>query len=100
MIFCKHVFCNPYSEQKYTTSFQYKTTPLTIITLCLLLLGITHAILIEQTDTYNYLTNIMVSHYDCAKQHKLRQFNLLIVKQGTGATSNIHDNGQSCSRNC
>ena len=30
----------------------------------------------------------MVSHYDCEKQHNLRQFNLLIVKQGTEAPSN------------
>ena len=39
------------------------------------------------SDTENYLpsdnpniTNLMVSHYDCAKQHNLRQFNLLNVK--------------------
>ena len=31
----------------------------------------------------------MVSHKDCEKQHSLRQFNLLIVKQGTEAPSNI-----------
>ena len=31
----------------------------------------------------------MVSHYDCAKQHSLRQFNLLNVKQCTEAPSNI-----------
>ena len=31
----------------------------------------------------------MVSHYDCAKQHNLRQFNLLNVKQCTEAPSNI-----------
>ena len=31
----------------------------------------------------------MVSHYDCAKQHKLRQFNLLNVKQCTEAPSDI-----------
>ena len=29
----------------------------------------------------------MVSHYDCAKQHNLRQFNLLNVKQCTEAPS-------------
>ena len=32
----------------------------------------------------------MVSHYDCAKQHNLRQLNLLIVKECTEAPSNIH----------
>ena len=31
----------------------------------------------------------MVSHYDCAKHHNLRQFNLLNVKQGTEAPSDI-----------
>ena len=31
----------------------------------------------------------MVSHYDCAKQHNLRQFNLLKVKQCTEAPSDI-----------
>ena len=56
----------------------------------------THPKLIELTDTYNYLppddsniTNLMVSHYDCEKQHNLRQFNLLNVKLCTEAPSNI-----------
>ena len=31
----------------------------------------------------------MVSHYSCAKQDKLRQFNLSNAKQGTDAPSNI-----------
>ena len=31
----------------------------------------------------------MVSHYDCAKQHNLRQFNLPNVKQCTEAPSDI-----------
>ena len=31
----------------------------------------------------------MVSHNDCEKHHNLRQFNLLNVKQGTEAPSNI-----------
>ena len=31
----------------------------------------------------------MVSHYDCAKQHTLRHFNLLNVKQCTEAPSDI-----------
>ena len=47
-------------------------------------------------DTENYLPsddpniiNLMVSHYDCKKQHNLRQFNPLNVKQCTEALSNI-----------
>ena len=55
-----------------------------------------HAIPIELTDTDNYLppddpntTNLIVSHYDCEKQHKLRQFNLLNVKPCTEVASNI-----------
>ena len=51
---------------------------------------------VELTDTDNYLppddpniTNLMVSHYDCEKQHNLRQFNLLNVKPCTEAPSNI-----------
>ena len=54
-----------------------------------------HAIPIELTDTDNYLppddpniTNLMVSHYDCEKQHNSRQCNLLNVKC-TEAPSNI-----------
>ena len=35
------------------------------------------------------ITNLMVYLYDCAKQHSLRQFNLLNVKQCTEAPSNI-----------
>ena len=56
----------------------------------------THTIPIELTDTDKHLppddpniTNLMVSHYDCEKQHKLRQFNLLNVKPCTEAPSNI-----------
>ena len=42
------------------------------------------------------ITNLMVSHYDCKKQHNLRQFNLLNVKQCTEAPSNIqHANVQA-----
>ena len=55
-----------------------------------------HTIPIELTDTDNYLppddpnvTNLMVSHYDCEKQHNLRQFNLLNVKSCTEVPSNI-----------
>ena len=56
-----------------------------------------YAISIELTVTDNYLpsedtkiTNFMASHYDCEKQHNLRQFNLLDVNQCTEASSNIH----------
>ena len=48
------------------------------------------------TPSENYLpsddpniTNLIVSHYDCAKQHNLRQFSLLNVKQCTEAPSDI-----------
>ena len=56
----------------------------------------TFSIPITPSDTENYLpsddpniTNLMVSHYDCAKQYNLRQFNLLNVKQCTEAPSDI-----------
>ena len=56
----------------------------------------TFSIPITPSDTENYLpsddpniTNLMISHYDCAKQHNLRQFNLLHVKQCTEAPSDI-----------
>ena len=58
--------------------------------------NITFSIPITPSDTENYfpsddpnITNLMVSHYDCAKQHNLRQFNLLNVKQCTEAPSDI-----------
>ena len=51
---------------------------------------------ITPSDTENYLpsddpniTNLIVSHYDCAKQHNLRQFNILNVTQCTEAPSDI-----------
>ena len=51
---------------------------------------------IELTDTDNSLplddqnfTNLVVSHYDCEKQHNLCQFNVLNVKYCTEAPSNI-----------
>ena len=64
---------------------------------------ITSSIPIKPTDDDKYLpsddpniTNLMVSHYDCEKQHNLRQFNLLNVKQCTEAPSNIqHANIQA-----
>ena len=56
----------------------------------------TFSILITPSDTENYLpsddpniTNLMVSHYDCAKQQNLQQFNLLNVKICTEAPSDI-----------
>ena len=58
----------------------------------------TSSIPINPTDDHKYLrsddpniTNLMVFHYDCEKQHNPRQFNLLNVKQGTEAPSNIQD---------
>ena len=58
--------------------------------------NLTLSMSIAPSNTENYLpsddpniTNLMVSHYDCAKQHNLRQFNLLNVKQCTEAPSNI-----------
>ena len=64
---------------------------------------VTFSIHIAPTDDEQYIpsddpniTNLMVSHYDCKKQHNLRQFNLLNVKQCTEAPSNIqHANVQA-----
>ena len=60
------------------------------------LFNFTFSIPITPSDTENYLssddpniTTLMVSQYDCAKQHNLRQFNLLNVKQCTEAPSDI-----------
>ena len=60
------------------------------------LFNFTFSIPITPSDTENYLpsvdpniTNLMVSHYECAKQHNLRQFNLLNVKQCTESPSDI-----------
>ena len=73
----------------------YATFYITIIFL-LHFFNSTFSITIVHPDTDNYLpsddpniTNLMVSHYDCAKQHNLRQFNLLNVKQCTEAPSDI-----------
>ena len=56
----------------------------------------TFSIPITPSDTEIYLpshdpnvTFLMVSHYDCAKQHNLREFNLPNVKQCTKAPSDI-----------
>ena len=52
----------------------------------------TSTVPITPTNTENYLpsddpnvTNLMVSHYDCEKQHNPRQFNLFNVKHCTEA---------------
>ena len=72
--------------------FIYKTN----IILHSYILPFTYTIPITPTRTDNYLssddpniTNLMVSHYDCERQHILRQFNLLNVKQCTEAPSNV-----------
>ena len=69
---------------------------ITPLILYLHLFTFTFSIPITPSDTENYLpsddpniTNLMVSHYDCAKQHNLRQFNLLNVKQCTEDPSDI-----------
>ena len=74
----------------------FTTFYITTILLYLHLFNFTFSIPITPSDTENYLpsddpniTNLMVSHYDCAKQHNLRQFNLLNVKQCTEAPSDI-----------
>ena len=60
------------------------------------ILTFTSTIPITPTNTENYFpsddpkfTNLMISHFDCEKQHNLRQFKLLNVKQCTEAPSNI-----------
>ena len=91
------VFCNPYSGLKYSLlSRLYTILSLTHLILHSHLFTSTSSITITPSDTENYLpsddpniTNLMVSHYDCAKQHNLRQFNLLNVKQCTEAPSDI-----------
>ena len=69
---------------------------ITTLILYLHLFNFTFSIPITPFDTENYLpsddpinTILMVSHYDCAKQHNLRQFNLVNVKQCTEAPSDI-----------
>ena len=74
----------------------FTTSYIKTLILYLPLFNFTFSIPITPSDTENYLpsddpniTNLMVSHYDCAKQHNLRQFNLLNVKQCTEAPSDI-----------
>ena len=74
----------------------FTTSYITTLILYLHLFNFTFSIPITPSDTENYLpsddpniTNLMVSHYACAKQHNSRQFNLLSVKQCTEAPSDI-----------
>ena len=74
----------------------YTTFYITTLILYLHLFNFTFSIPITPSDTENYLplddpniTNLMVAHFDRAKQHNLRQFNLLNVKQCTEAPSDI-----------
>ena len=66
----------------------YTILSLTHMILHLHLFHSVSSIPITPSDDAN-ITNLMVSHYDCAKQHNLRQFNLLNVKQCTEAPSDI-----------
>ena len=78
--------------------FELLTTPyITTLKLYLHLFNFTFSIPITPSDPENYLpsddpniTNLVVSHYDCAKQHNLRQYNLLNVKQCTEAPDIKH----------
>ena len=70
---------------------------MTNLILYLHLFNFTFSIPITPSDTEPHLpsddpsiTNLKVSHSDCAKQHNLRHFNLLNVKQCTEAPSEIH----------
>ena len=74
----------------------FTTSYITTLILYLHLFTFTFSIPSTPSDTENYLpsddpniTNLMISHYDCVKQHNLRQFNLLNVKQCTEAPSDI-----------
>ena len=74
----------------------FTTSYITTLILYLHLFNLTFSIPITPSDTKNYLpsddpniTNLMVSLYDCAKQHNWRQFNLLNVKQCTEALSDV-----------
>ena len=74
----------------------FRTSYITTLILFLQLFNFTFSIPITPFDTENYfpsddpnITNLMVSHFDCAKQHNLRQFNLLNVKQCTEAPSHF-----------
>ena len=95
LIYGKIVFYNPYSGLKYTTSFQTLCIPLYNYSSTLFIPNIFYNFCIYITNkNRQYLpsddpniTNLMVSHYDCAKQQHLGHFNLLNVKQCTEAPS-------------
>ena len=60
----------------------YKTLYVTNLILHSHLFTFTFSVPLTPSDTENYfspddpnITNLMVSHFDCAKQHKLRQYN-------------------------
>ena len=80
-----------------------KYTSITYELLFHIIIYFTASVPITPTDDNQYLpsddpniTNLMVSHYDCAKQHNICQFRLLKVKQCTEAPSNIqHANVQA-----
>ena len=82
-----------------STQHPFRLYPFLYITHLILhtfILPFTSPISVTSTNSDNYLspddpniTNLMVSHFDCQKQHNLRQFNLLNVQQCTGAPSNI-----------
>ena len=71
----------------YNCAKQHNLRPFNLLNVKHLhLFNFTFSIPITPSDTDNYLpsddpkiTNLMVSHYDCAKQHNLTQFNLLNV---------------------
>ena len=74
----------------------FTTSYITTLKLYLHSFNFTFSIPITPSDTENYppsddpnITKLMVSHYDCAKQHSLGQFNILNVKQCTEAPSDI-----------
>ena len=80
-----------------------KYTSITYILLFYIPIYFTSSIPTTPTDDNQYLpsddpniTNLIFCHYDCAKQHNLRQLNLINVKQCTEAPSNIqHANVQA-----
>ena len=97
-------FITPILALKILLPFNKHTSiSLTCILLSYITISFTSSIPIAPTDDTRYIpsddpnvTNLMVSHYNCEKQHNLRQFNLLNVKHCTEAPSNIqHANVQA-----
>ena len=84
-------------------SNKHNTPSLTYIILSYFTISFIATIPTTPTDDTQYIpssdpnvTNLMVSHYNCEKQHNLRQFNLLNVKLCTEAPPNIqHANVQA-----